>query len=363
MGSKLLGSTLAAVLGLLVAGPQLRARDAQSVAARYRVAFETRGPIKGLSAASLIQLPAACTNDGTIFVSLFDPAPVAVPGNPAGEFLAIVPYSGDAKGLRLSDMGEIHDVRELHYYATDSEIVFLVQALEGSATNDQGNAAEQHFYAVTFGRDGKHHHTIRLDDTLRITQLGMFESGSFLAYGFDELSHAPRIALLNSDGSLVEYVQPEEGTLPESAMNKGPGGKGPAVYLSATQLVPHGHSIIVVQNQADSPLLEVDEGGAVRTIRPVLPSGETVNMLIPSDGNPFVRVNDFKDGRIYEIDPQNGKVLKRIDIDATQQGANVVCVHEGKFISFEPDRTRNGAFLSFVGTPKPIASSDHSTLH
>jgi|SRR5271165_1177201 len=349
--TKYLLSAASALCGLLVAAPQL---PAQSAAPRYRVTFEGR-PVKGLSAASLIQLPAACTSDGTIFVHLFDPAPVISPSDPAGEFLALVPPSGDVRAIRLSDVGAIHGVRELSYYASDSEIVFLAQAFEGSTSSDEGKAADRHFYAITFGRDGKHHDTIRLDDAMNITQVGIFESGTFLAYGFDEMSRAPRLALLSSDGSLLKYLEPGEGTLPGSVMHKGPDGKGLAVYLSRTQLVHRGRSIIVVQNRTDYPLLEIDEGGAIRTIRPSLPHGETVNTLIPSDGNLFARANEFKDGLVYEIDPRNGKVLKRIELNT---GVNPMCAQEGKFISLQPDPNQDGVFLFFVGTLEPTANSD-----
>src|SRR6185437_8364133 len=86
-----------------------------------------------------------------------------------------------------------------------------------------------------------------------------------------------------------------------------------AFFVSPTQFAGQAHSIYLLQNKTDSPILEVSESGAVRVIKPKLRDGLKIDMLIPSDQNLYGRMSDTKDGSIFEFDENNGDVLKRFD--------------------------------------------------
>src|SRR6185437_7543217 len=118
-----------------------------------------------------------------------------------------------------------------------------------------------------------------------VERIGVFPSGMFLAYGWDEVEHRPTLALLKEDGSILEFLSPPKGSTPASAFDKGGNEKGPAVFVQPSQFVQYGHSIIILWMRTDMPLIEVNETGALRVIRPNLPPDEHIEMLIPSDDN------------------------------------------------------------------------------
>ncbi len=100
--------------------------------------------------------------------------------------------------------------------------------------------------------------------------------------------------------------------------------------------------------------------GAIRVIRPRLPTEAQIDTLIPSDASLFVRVNEPRGGSIYEINWQDGSVLRRFRAGPDESGVNVACVHQQKFLSFQPD-LGHGTLVPLVGTAEPLtAESRHS---
>jgi hypothetical protein len=96
--------------------------------------------------------------------------------------------------------------------------------------------------------------------------------------------------MLRDDGTLMRPLQIEKNDAPESLLGTKDGtGKGAAVYIAPAQLVPEGHSIIVVQNKTSLPLLEVSEFGAIRAIHPKLSKEMQIEGLISSDRNLYAR--------------------------------------------------------------------------
>ncbi len=130
----------------------------------------------------------------------------------------------------------------------------------------------------------------------------------------------PKLALLNDDGTIIKYLQVRDGALPESALNKGPEGKGPEMYVSPVQLVRHEDSIVVLQNKTNFPILEIKESGAIRVIRPRLPREAQIDTLIPSDTNLFARVNEPGGGSIYELNWKDGRAMRRFSAGTDDRG-------------------------------------------
>jgi hypothetical protein len=101
------------------------------------------------------------------------------------------------------------------------------------------------------------------------------------------------------------------------------------------------------------PLLEVNEAGMIRAIHPKLPKGTQIDTLIASDQNLYALVNPKDDGAIYELNAQDGTVLRRFALPEGP-GSPVACVHDGKFLSFEHGE---GKLVPLIGTAEPAASS------
>jgi hypothetical protein len=45
----------------------------------------------------------------------------------------------------------------------------------------------------------------------------------------------------------------------------------------------------------------VNQAGAIRVIKPKLPEGVPIDVLVPSDENLYARVNPARNGSIYEL--------------------------------------------------------------
>jgi hypothetical protein len=345
-------------------------KSSTALAPLYRISFERKDAVAGIDASPAIKLPFECTSDGTAFVTM-----VPIGGQvhpplyaPPPLLLTSVSPSGHANTFPLDQATEqLYDVREVDHYVSDSSVIFLIKAAsenkptkqtyskpDGSEAEFTKNIAERHFYIVTFDRDGEHQKTIKIDDAFQIQRLGIFPSGAFLVFGYDEKNHSPQLAMLKDDGTLLRTLQIPRGDAPESLLGTKDGsGKGSAVYVAPTQFVPKGQSIVIVQNKTTFPLLEVNEGGAITAIPIKLPQGTQIDALIPSEHNFYARVNPISDGSIYEIIAQEGTVLRRFALNDGRDSAGVACVHDGKFLSFDHG---DGKLVPLIGTAEPAVN-------
>ena len=339
----------------------------------FRVSYERRDAVLGISATHVIKLPWQCTGDGTIFVSFVSTVsadsglPPPAPGPPPMLLTSISP-SGRGQTFRLDQVPELHISGELDHYAADSEVIFLVRAGRefkpvqeaysvGSYHGEvKRNAAEQHLYILTFSRDGEYKRSIELEDSFRIQHLAVFPSGIFLAFGFYADDHSPKLVMLKQDGTLLKSLEITRGDMPESVLS---GKDAPRHSVVApVDLVREGRSIIVVQNKTSFPLLEVGEGGSIRAIRPKLAKGDQIVSAVPADHNFYVvaseeTVSNGRQEHIYEVSPEDGTVLRRIELgDGRRVSDAVACVHEGKFLSID---FSNGQVVPLIGTAEPAS--------
>jgi hypothetical protein len=342
----------------------------------YRISFARGEPVPGISASPAIKLPFQCTSDGTIFVSFVStvPADSGLPPPPPGlppMLLTSIPPAGRSLTFRLDQVPELYISSEVDHFASDSDVIFLVRGSRENKPTKQAyavgsyhgestsNAAEQHIYIVAFSREGEYRRTIEIGDAFRIQRIAVFPSGTFLAFGYNAKDDSPKLAMLKEDGTLLKYLEISKGDAPES-MVSGADAPHPHV-IAATELVPQGRSILVVQNETTWPLLEVGEGGAVRAIHPKLPKGELIEAVIPADRNLFVIAeaetdNGYPVGLIYEVSPENGNVLRRFVLSDGKRAANVMaCVHDGKFLSIDYG---DGKVVPLIGSAEPATGAD-----
>jgi len=338
----------------------------------YRISFERRDPIPGIAASREISGPIECTPDGTAFLNMvirtgpeqMSSSSRLVRLSPPIEILVSASLSGEAHEFRLDQLHDLHDVKQKAHYATDSELAILViaapedkQGKESFVTSDgvkhevAANVAERHDYLVIFDRDGTYRKTIQLDDAMVLLRVGVFASGNLLAFGFDRVDRSPKLALFNSDGSLLRFLEIPKGDVPTSMLrSQDSEGKGPAVFVAPTQFVPYRDSIIVVQNETRFPLLDVNEAGAVSAIKPKLPQGVLVDSLIPSDANLYA-LGEGKDHSIFELNADDGSVVRRLQTEKAEDTV-VACAHDGKFLSFKHSQ---GKLVPLLGTTAPLA--------
>jgi len=317
----------------------------------YRLYFHRGQPI-GVGTSRIPTAPSECIGDGTVFFNVLLSAsggemPLPEPGPPI-ELLASVSPSGESHDFRLDQVTDLYDVHQKGHYASDSTVALLVIASpedkrgkeifttsDGARHEFTENLAEQHDYLLLFDRKGHYQKKVQIEGSFAIHRVAAFSSGAFLAIGFDKQDRSPRLAIFKDDGTLSRLLEIPKGDAPKSMLGtQDARGRGPAVFIAPSELAPYGDSVIVVQDKTDFPLLEVNEAGAIREIRPRLLEGLRVESLIPSDGNLYARVND-SGAPIYELDEETGTPLKRFMTGATDSGSDVACVHDGKFLSFE----------------------------
>ncbi len=357
----------------LSAQGQARPKAAESIPAAaaplYSISFERKDAVAGIDASPAIKLPFECTSDGTVFVDMVPVGGQVLPPlyAPPPLLLTSVSPSGHANTFPLDQVTEqLYDVREVDHYASDSAVIFLIKAarenklVKQAYTKSDGtegefakNTADRHTYIVSFERDGRYKKTVEADLPFEMRQLGVFPSGNFLAFGYDEKDHSPKLAMLKDDGTLMRFLQIPKGDAPESMFGTKDGsGKGASVYIAPIQFVPEGHSIVIVQNKTSFPLLEVSEGGAITAIPTKLPNDTQIAGVIASDLNLYARVNPTTDGSIYEIGAHDGAVMRRFELSDGRSASSVGCVHDGKFLGFEHGE---GKLIPLIGTAETAA--------
>jgi len=302
---------------------------------------------------------------------MLGPGPVIGPANLIARSLAGISTTGKVQRFSVAQIPDLQNIQEFGHYVSDTAVVFLVQAEKDSTRHTQDNdsssagsppaqasGSNQRDYIIVFDRKGELKSTVEIDREVRVFHVGVFPSGNFLVYGFDDAKE-PRFSILDSSGALLESFQLERNLTRKSALDTGPDPKGLKVYVAPVQFVPFGESIIAVQPQTELPLLQFSDGGAVTVIRPNLNPGARIRELIPSDEkNLFVRVDDGKSRWIYEIDPDDGKAARRFRITDNQGDANVACVHEGQFLSFEhEEQGKTLVLVPLIGTPERITEN------
>jgi hypothetical protein len=323
----------------------------------YRVSFERGQTIQGMGSSGAIALPFQCTADGTIFVRFVGAAPAGVMPPPLPTFqLVSISTSGVPHSFPLDQVPDLHVLSEVDHYAYDSGVIFLIRGTRGNLGHDPSKdtpaerAAAMHTYIVGFDRDGRYQKTVEVDDRIRMRYLAVFDSGTFLVFGYDPKDHAPQLALLKEDGTYLKSLDVPAGAMPNVAIGTEGAKRG---LLMPVEFMRLGSSVMVVQPHGDYPILEVSPGGAVRAVPSKLPSGTHIQDLIPSDGNMFALVEvegKPQRGTVYELGSQDGSVKRIFTVDDEHDPAAVACIHGGKFFSLDYG---DGKITPLVGTAEP----------
>jgi hypothetical protein len=350
---------LLALLLSLTANGQNASKATPPAVPSYRISFERHEAVCGSGGWMAFRMPFECISDGTIFVDFVTAPPanpaIEPPVFPATTLVSISP-DGHSQTFRLDQAPKLYSAN-MSFYATESGVTFLVsrtlekKLVKGTSTGPDGgqhefirNDAERHVYILSFGRDGTYQRSTEVDPSFRVLRLGMFQTGTLLAFGYDEKSHAPKLAMLKEDGTLLKVLDMPEGNAPGSLRDDR------SKVLAPTEIVPEGRSILLVQSGTSFPLLEVSEGGAIRAIHPKLPTGMQIEGVIPSDHGLYVivgpgGVKPGDQGTIYEISPEDGTLLRRFLGDRPALG--VACVHDRKFLSID---YAEGKIVPLVGS-------------
>jgi hypothetical protein len=110
------------------------------------------------------------------------------------------------------------------------------------------NDAERHVYILSFGRDGTYQRSTEIEPSFPVQRLGVFQSGTLLAYGHDWKSRSRRLALLKKDGTLLKELQVPADDAPDPTLGEGRSSRAAqlrtGVQATAVQR-PTGHTTSV----------------------------------------------------------------------------------------------------------------------
>ena len=106
-------------------------QSASAASPSYHVSWERQKAVSGIGDTFALQLPFECTSDGTIFVSFVGTTPadagIQPPLVPPLQLVSISP-AAHGQVFRLDQVPELYISREIDHYASDSEVIFLVEA-------------------------------------------------------------------------------------------------------------------------------------------------------------------------------------------------------------------------------------------
>ena len=334
----------------------------------FAISFQQGEKISGLEVSPVVLLPVQCTSSGTIFLNLLQLPDFR------NQLLESVSVAREVHQFHPQQVPDLYDVRVIDYFASDSGVSYLVQAAQenetvrqtvttssGESWDETRNPKDHHYYVLRFDRDGSYKGRARIDDQVphfNFQRLGVFSSGTMLAYGFDAVTHQPQLVLLKQDGMLLTFVQVSGEALPASGFQLKQNREESAT-VAPVQILPEGPFLLVGQiasgkrspSDKKYPLLEVSEAGAVRAIQPKIPVGSYISMLVASDSGIYARVAGADEGFIYQVSAEDGRILARF---YEPKGTSFeACIHDNKFFAFDqPDAS---TLTPLVGSPKPLA--------
>lgn len=302
---------------------------------------------------SVYDAPAQCTEDGTVFVDFYFDTP--------SHFSEETLFALDPNGKETTYlMEDIHDLdtlaNKLHFSvdAKDTGVSFLIRATPNSAKefpvggNGPHYTGDDYWYIVRFDRNGSYKNSFAIDIPHFLPErIAQFDTGDYLVLGMDKLGSSPKLAMLDSDGTLRSFLNPprplplkspfQESRLSRSLSKEQRDSFQVQQGLQEYQLSHHGSAVVLLEPGTQGPMFEVFPDGSVNTI-PIRPQpGYELDSIIPSNGkNLFVRFRVPSDaflgqgqGLIEEIDVTDGRPLKRISFSDFSLW-DILCIHDGK---------------------------------
>src|SRR5579872_3279345 len=171
-------------------------------------------------------------------------------------------------------------------------------------------------------------------------------SGSFVLVGKDFTNMAPVLVMLDRMGRnpqpLDLFGSPSYSTQGLSQFYPGvahdnPAGTGLDRVLNAVQFLSYGDDVLLVQTGTNFPVVEIGEGGILRTMPLKLPAGTTIESFLPSTQRLFyVRIADHRGEtvihRLVAFDPSTGDALREIRVSGLLSPAFVACDSGSTFL-------------------------------
>lgn len=235
-----------------------------------------------------------------------------------------------------------------------------VEDAEGHKLTIQKTKGERHRYIARFDKDGTYRGATKLDIPFYVSTFAVFESGTMVAQGLDE-NKIPRIALLDSGGQLIRYLQLEKdmsaaSEIPKKEISYGGGNADAGSIVMTSNFTPSKEKMLFLRSLASTRVYEIQESGEVRVVKITPPGGYDVEGLIASDKNWLVRFRKpnpngvWSDAAyvLFEVDSRTGELLREYRVKAPDKG--VSCFFNDEFRAV---RNQDGKVIVTRGTAEP----------
>ena len=314
------------------------------------VQFDDGIPLSGINASPVMTDPIKCSPDGVAFLDFLQP--------PMFQLHAVYSVSPSKKITKFS-LGQIPGISDMTlngYYPGNYKVAFLLLAkkhdmvaLPHSDAKEDSPRDLQYFIAL-FDRDGKYDKLLSLNLPFRPMQVALFDSGKIVVLGHDEINDLSKIAFLDTDGSLMRYLDPTSTIAADKTISKSFGGTNGSALIEAlgtAQFVPFEEAILLVSRGSRLPIEIIRESGIARQVELDLPDDEVISTFIPSTSrNWYVRSMIPRGSQglpkslaVYQIDPQTGMRTRDYSIGVFIPA--IGCETDGSFSAFLYDNKKN----------------------
>jgi hypothetical protein len=309
-------------------------------------------------AASLVLYgPMGCTQDGNFFIETASPADLR---KSALSSIAIDGDSYSATSFSLDTLSDLHDAQLKAYFATESEVVALLNATRNDALSTskhtlvvpktgesferETRSGTRHDYLATFDRQGNYKGSVELDVPFTVRKIAVFGSGLLLVIGFDT-DNQTKFAFVNADGSLQRFLDTDKSLAGSEKMMEAldllktqPDAfrANPHPSLGLAQIVSFRDKLLFVLTGM-TWIVEITPGGVLRRIAIDVPQGFVIDRFIPSQKTWYAALRRYgsdsspdQENVFYEFSPDNGVAVRRFDT-TPQYTSEIACEHDGEF--------------------------------
>lgn len=192
------------------------------------------------------------------------------------------------------------------FFSTDSDVYVLVKSdsnpqprryvvpqADGTTERKQTQVAGTRKYFIAhFKPDGSYVRSIEPEIPFLPRQIGVFPNGQFVVAGITADLQEPRIALLQSNGQLIKYLDVKNDISKDSPeLNGNPDTSSALPWLEKmshavefSSIVAEGNNLLLVRRGSRAPVFAISPSGSVKAIKLKVPDGYNLFSLHVGDG-------------------------------------------------------------------------------
>jgi hypothetical protein len=305
-----------------------------------KLTFNDGTPILGAPKSLALTIPILCTSDGSSILQGLDPTN---PNSP----IAIFKITKDKQVILYhpSQLKGISSVQVIDIYPDKNDLIALIQAkpiVFGQPNKDDTEPLVP--YIAVFDEQGTQKDLLPLDLPFVPLKIARFPTGEYLAEGRRNNEFA--LALLTSDGSLNRYIDIySDLPITEKSVGSAFGGGQQSVSRAALfmYLFPTGDNILLVPTGTNLPIVELNRGGFVRSLKVNLPKDMQLGYFISATPTVwttrFIHSSDgglIADGiTINDVSAEDGKLLR--EYQSPLHPGLIACHDNNTFTTFKAD--------------------------